>query len=543
MISYRNRVLANNPLSYYPLSESNGTVATDLGRRGLNGTVSGTVTLGSTGLIATNSDTSYLFTNGQVTIPTTGFPTGGSPFSFEAWAKVVTGSGDFNTIVQYGLISGNNNGLQLYYRNSQLRFDEWAWNTFVGANDFVGQEVKHYLTVVYDGAGTVTFYIDGGFWQSTSITLNVSFDSCLIGNDGAGDPAANINIAHVGFYDYALSADQIIDTYRAGVGIPNTGYSLLPGQTVTENGISNYLFGAGTTGPFGTPNLLTSSTIQGLAHDSSMTVLRSFTDVLGTDSDATLDSYYAAAQAIGVPLLINIIDPTNDARAQYIVTHYGSKCLLYEFGNEPDNIPLTATQYSNDWNTTVPHLRSINASAKFFGPVVSYGALALMDTWMSNCVSSGVLPDGISFHKYAGNGNSSSDCTTKAKLYTYYIHLVRALALARFGVELPVLLTEWNYDPGNPPPSYGNDPTFMIPWMFTAWKAIQGGLPALTTIFNVSAYAGSGGLDLIDHSTQQPRTNGQYATLKTLFSDNRPHPLSRSRRASGRIMEVENVYR
>jgi hypothetical protein len=51
-MSYQSIILADNPVAYWPLDETSGTVAHDLSGNGYNGTYEGTYTLGSIPLVA-----------------------------------------------------------------------------------------------------------------------------------------------------------------------------------------------------------------------------------------------------------------------------------------------------------------------------------------------------------------------------------------------------------------------------------------------------------------------------------------------------------
>lgn len=528
-MTYKSTILADTPLRYYRLGESSGTVATDLGSQGQNGTISGGVTLGQAGLIAGDSDTSMLFngTTGSISLPSTGLPTGASPFSLEMWVQFSTlPSSAFSAILEYGTFGGTTTGIEPYYRASNNKFETWAGNQYLGTSGYPAFiKLPYHLVVTYDGI-TVRSYINGSLYAAVVFALAISFGSVTIGKDDANEFLPGV-IDEVAFYGYALSAVQVAAHYTAGVAVPNTGYTLLPGQTIATSGISNYAYGADSTGPYTTPNFLTSSTVQGLVKSGGFTIVRALTDVLGTDSDAVLASYYTAATAAGCALLISLQNVWDDARCQHIVSYYGSQCLLYEFGNEPDLQPapnaMTSAQYNAFWNTTVPHLRALNASAKFIGPVTSsYNPSSYMDNWLAAVVTSGVLPNGVSFHRYTTSGSSAA-CLTAAAGYTWDIQMVRAMARAHLGTESPVCLTEWNFDTGNPPPAYGSDPGFMVGWTSSAFSSILAARPAIASIFNICSGAGSNLLDLIDHTTLQPRTNNQYAILKQMIL---PPPLT-----------------
>src|SRR5579862_3287278 len=300
-------------------------------------------------------------------------------------------------------------------------------------------------------------------------------------------------------------------------------YTLLPGQSFLPSGISNYALGMVTTGPYLSPNFLDSRAIQSLVKAAYTTVVRVFTADLGTDSDATLDTYYTAITNAGCVMLVNLQHPWDDARCQHIVTHYGSRCLLYEFGNEPSlytSPTVSTTQYNSYWTTTIPHLRSINAAAAYMGPAIIVGDPGgYLSSWLTAVVSSGILPDAVSFHMYCSDTSETKEMALAAYYYVY-TEDIRQQVTTALGHEVAICLTEWNFDSGFPPGAWGTDPTFMIPFTTNAWGAITAAGPALACIFNICSGAGGGGglLDLIDSVTQAPRPNGQYSTLASLFA-------------------------
>lgn len=91
MSVYSALILAANPQAYYRLGESSGTTAHDSSGNGYNATVTG-ATLGQTGAIAGDSNTSMLFTaSGGLTLPYNLNPTLWTALTLEFWISLGTG--------------------------------------------------------------------------------------------------------------------------------------------------------------------------------------------------------------------------------------------------------------------------------------------------------------------------------------------------------------------------------------------------------------------------------------------------------------------
>src|SRR5262249_39522811 len=78
------------------------------------------------------------------------------------------------------------------------------------------------------------------------------------------------------------------------------------------------------------------------------------------------------------------------------------------------------------------------------------------------------------------------------------------------GRDLPVGITEWNYDPGNPPPAYGDDGSFMTKFTTAALLSMARGGIAFACQFDAASYGGYGRLDIVDLNTNHP-TRQYYA--------------------------------
>jgi lysophospholipase L1-like esterase len=296
----------------------------------------------------------------------------------------------------------------------------------------------------------------------------------------------------------------------------------LPGEQYWKNNVSSLLFGTNDTQEWSTDNIETNASFQQALKDAHFTLMRTFFfDRSLADNHATTDAEIAQRLAtvansgmVCLGVLANIFDV---AFMKHVVSYAGSRCLLYEFGNEPDYNGISATAYLQQWNTVIPQLRQINPQARFIGPVQSTSDVTpFLEDFLNGVKASGVLPDAISFHWYPCWQDSEQSCLGKAGSVSQAIASVRAVVKEILGRDLPLGITEWNYDPGNPPPAYGDQSDFITQFSTTALKAmIQSGL-TFACQFDAASYAGYGHLDLFDIDNNRPKP--QYFAIKALIA-------------------------
>src|SRR6266581_149574 len=313
-------------------------------------------------------------------------------------------------------------------------------------------------------------------------------------------------------------------------------YALLPGQQLWKNDVSSYLFGTEDTTEFSPPstNIGNTPAIQALVKVAGFTVLRSY--IPDGSSDGVLATRLATAQACGCPMLIVLPNTASSTWNAHVVTYFGANCLMYEFGNEPDNsgepFPVSASTYVTNWNAQVPNLRSINANAKFIGPVTAGPNSTYMTTFLNGVVTSGVYPDALSFHEYPAYFTTDEGVallSSTINQMTTDLNSTRTLCISILGRELPLCVTEWNINPGNPVPEYMKDGTFVSTWFQQGVLALIAGGCALASCFDAASNAGTylsgtkGALDMIDTATATPKA--QYYALQNLITFYQPYIL------------------
>jgi hypothetical protein len=186
----------------------------------------------------------------------------------------------------------------------------------------------------------------------------------------------------------------------------------LPGQAFWKDGASSLLFGTNDPDEYYANNIETQPFIQQQLKAAGATLIRTFIDE-GT-SDAQIDQRIATVQNIGAQCLV-VISGINDLTYyKHVVSYIGDRCLMYDFGNEPDWNYISVQTYSKAWIAQVPVLRAINPHALFFGPVVSYPHTDFLKQFLINAQAANVLPDAVSFHWYACWKQAENVCLQRA---------------------------------------------------------------------------------------------------------------------------------
>ncbi|MBE3560606.1 MAG: hypothetical protein IMW89_15510, partial [Ktedonobacteraceae bacterium] len=281
--------------------------------------------------------------------------------------------------------------------------------------------------------------------------------------------------------------------------------SVLPGQQIWKQGASSFVFGTNDTYEWSPNNIQTQPAIQRAIRDAGFTLIRTFFPDKASDTD--IEKRIRTIENSGAHCLGVITNITDSAFNEHLVRYLGQRCLLYEFGNESDLNGISIQTYLKQWNTAIPLLRKINPAARFIGPVTynDQGNHNFMKGFLEGVKTSGVLPDAISFHWYPCWNDTRESCLAKASSYGRVAREVQTLVRTTLGKDLPVGITEWNYDPGNPPPDYGEDANFITSFSTQALQSmIQAGV-AFACQFDAASYSGYGRLDMFDVTNNQPK--------------------------------------
>jgi len=290
----------------------------------------------------------------------------------------------------------------------------------------------------------------------------------------------------------------------------------LPGQQIWNHGVSSYLFGTNDSYEYSPQNIESQPAIQDLLRSAGFTLIRTFfRDGAG---DASIQDRINTVVNSGANCLGVITSVTDVAYDEHLVEYLGSRCNLYEFGNEPDYAGMSVSGYLHQWDQVIPILRKINPAARFIGPVTSTpeGVNGFMASFLHGVRSSGIYPDAISFHWYPCWRDSETSCLAKAGSIQNDVQTIRDEIIQILGKPLPVALTEWNFDPGSPPPAYGSDPTFMTRFTSVAMHAMIASGLEIACQFDAASYAGYGQLDMFDIADNQPKP--QYYAIAAIIA-------------------------
>jgi hypothetical protein len=227
-MSYRDAVLADNPLAYWPLNETAGTTATDASGNGYHGAYSGGYTLGQAapgGRQGVSFDGASGFVD--TTIPAADIPPPNA-LSIEAWVYIRT----YTVNIQGGyhcasILEAAENARQNPYGfvlSQQQAVGTWWWLSGNPAtNDYgthTSQNAWAHVVMTMNSGGSGTPYFNGAaettfsgrtYPSSGATWLRIGHAAWTGGwLDGA--------ICDVAYYDYELSADRVLVHYTAGLG-------------------------------------------------------------------------------------------------------------------------------------------------------------------------------------------------------------------------------------------------------------------------------------------------------------------------------------
>ena len=228
-MTYASTVAADSPIAHFRLGEPSGTTCSPVSGTAV-GTYQNTPTLGVTGLIAGDADTSVTFASASdeyVSIAT--MPAGStSGATIEAWVKPGTlTTDDFSVVGKWGA-QGVEHHLLRYYEAGASSF--WRWGAYDGTARDVN--ITHQLTSgttyhvvgVHDySAETFKLYINGS-QQGTTQDLSAWSAMSAIAYEAVSSIAAfqsgtqlwNGTIDEVAFYSTALSSTRVAAHYAAG---------------------------------------------------------------------------------------------------------------------------------------------------------------------------------------------------------------------------------------------------------------------------------------------------------------------------------------
>ncbi len=213
---YASTVLADSPVAYWRMGDSAGTTLTDE-QASYNAPLTGTYTLGATGLINNDPDTSVNFNGGQAVVAHGGWAT--PTMSIECWVKPTSVSG---TTVCLSLPFGfSANCLEVGPSSGtwigRVRTGGSLWTQSGGPTPAVG--VTFHLVVTTDGS-FMNLYVNGSPVGPVGISpgnVEINEGNIHIGRvSGFGQNFLG-DIDEVAIYLSALSPTRVLAHYNAGI--------------------------------------------------------------------------------------------------------------------------------------------------------------------------------------------------------------------------------------------------------------------------------------------------------------------------------------
>ena len=215
--NYVDTVLADEPMAYWRLGETAGSIAAIDATGNFSGTYQGSVVLGEPGALATDTDTAVEF-DGSPSYVDVGdhseFNQLTNGFTIEAWVKVSDISGSVQRFVDNR--SGVTGGFGFGRQGSRLTFTTYGHlNHLTGENALVADEWQ-YVAVTFDSQNDAHFYVGGELLQVVPGTspASPSGSPLYLGRSPTnpnGTTWANLEgiLDEVAIYDRVLSAEEI----------------------------------------------------------------------------------------------------------------------------------------------------------------------------------------------------------------------------------------------------------------------------------------------------------------------------------------------
>ena len=186
---------------YYNCDETVGTIAHDSTPNGADATITGSVTLGATGII----NTGFEYTGGYLLTPSVS----ASAYSISGWAYCT------NTTLQNDIVGVGGNGQQFVIIGGNYTL----WSDFVHLATANQNSWDHF--VFSDDGTTMNFYLNGSLAHTgASPGTGISGNLYLAVNQYLNNGYFNGNLDEVGFWYRALTSTEVTQLYNSGAGLP-----------------------------------------------------------------------------------------------------------------------------------------------------------------------------------------------------------------------------------------------------------------------------------------------------------------------------------
>ena len=225
--SYLGWSFSDNPVAYWPLNETAGTVAFDAvhGNNGLyvGGYVLYTGGVTGAGFASPHRAVLYNGSSGYTQIPRL---IGGTDFSIVFWVRTTVTGGSPNWYNGQGLVDGEVSGTTgdfgVALVGGKVGFGIGNPDITLPSVKTINNNLWHQVAVTRNaGSGAMSIYIDGTFDSGTTGPTGVRTNSpsLRIGSLQTGTGFFNGSISDVAMYSQVLTANQIATLYSAATGL------------------------------------------------------------------------------------------------------------------------------------------------------------------------------------------------------------------------------------------------------------------------------------------------------------------------------------
>lgn len=216
-MSYRDEVMADNPVGYWRLGETSGAVAQDETANNIDGTYVNTPTLGVAGAISGNTAVSFASASSEyISVPHNAVLNTADVVSIEFWFKLAT-----TTSIQTFVMKGTS-AYRVYYNSAsnKIGFERNDSGTIVETSVTVTDTSSWHHFVATKNGATSKLYLDGV--DRTGVVTNQT----LLNNSTALLWAAMVGITNyfngsldeLAIYSTALSAARVAAHFNPPLG-------------------------------------------------------------------------------------------------------------------------------------------------------------------------------------------------------------------------------------------------------------------------------------------------------------------------------------
>lgn len=151
---------------------------------------------------------------------------------------------------------------------------------------------------------------------------------------------------------------------------------------------------------------------------------------------------------------------------------FGTAPVYYELGNERDGTWFGPYQspaaYSAVWNRIIPTLKKYAPHARFVGPVNYHADPAYIGSFLEQVETP---PEAVSWHEYTCPSDASNEhCLQRLERWPAHIAETRQAVHKALGRELPLIISEWNWNPINTPDPRMQEYDFIYSWTRRAFE-------------------------------------------------------------------------